>query len=73
MTTIPDGIRVTVEPLPGTIRAFARRMKSGHVCIVVNACLNAREQEKALMHELEHVKRNDFDRDDPVDTIEESL
>ncbi len=73
MTTIPDDIRVTALPLPGTIRAFARRMKSGHVCIVVNSCLDAKEQEKALKHELEHVKRNDFDRDDPVDTIEDSL
>jgi Zn-dependent peptidase ImmA (M78 family) len=73
MTTIPDGIRVTVEPLPGTIRAFARRMKSGHVCIVVNACLDSREQEKALAHELEHVTKNDFDREEPVETIETSL
>jgi hypothetical protein len=73
MTTIPDDIRVTVEPLPGAIRAFARRMRSGQVCIVVNACLDAREQEKALAHEIEHVKRNDFDRDDPVESIEGSL
>jgi hypothetical protein len=73
MTTIPDGIRVTVQPLPGAIRAFARRMKSGQVCIVVNACLDVSEQEKALKHELEHVKRNDFDREDPVNTIEASL
>lgn len=73
MTTIPDGIRVTVQPLPGAIRAFARRMKSGQVCIVVNACLDQKEQEKALAHELMHVSRNDFDRDDPVDTIETAL
>jgi Zn-dependent peptidase ImmA (M78 family) len=73
MTTIPDGIRVTVEPLPGTIRAFARRMKSGHVCIVVNACLDIKEREKALAHELEHVIKNDFDREDPVEAIETSL
>lgn len=70
MRTNPDDIKICVHPLPGTIRAFARRLKSGRVCIVINASLDREAQKQALRHELEHVKRNDFDRDEPVKTIE---
>ena len=68
-----DSVHVTIQPLPGTIHAFARKMKSGRVCIVVNACLGKEAQQAAIRHELEHVERNDFYRDEPVEIIEASL
>ncbi len=70
MSMSPDDIRVCVTPLPGAIKAFARRLKSGRVCIVINASLDEKGQKEALRHELEHVKRNDFDKDEPVQRIE---
>ena len=73
MKTSPDDIRVTTQPLPGSIRAFSRRMKSGRVCIVVNACLDEEGKKKALYHELEHINRNDFDSDAGVHVLESGL
>ncbi len=70
MISNPDDIKICIHPLPGTIKAFARRLKSGRVCIVINASLDKEAQQQALRHELEHVKRNDFDRDEPVKSIE---
>jgi hypothetical protein len=70
---IPDTVTVSVAPLPGAIRAFARKMPSGRVCIVVNEQLDKEAQEKALEHELKHVQRDDFESEAPVDDIEDSI
>jgi len=68
-----DDIHVTTLPLPGSIRAFSRRMKSGRVCIVLNACLDEAGKKKALNHELEHINRDDFDSDAGVHQLESGL
>ncbi len=70
MRTSLEGIRVVTQPMPGSIRAFARRMKSGRICIVINEYLDDEGKKKALDHELEHIRRNDFDADVPVYLIE---
>ncbi len=68
-----EDIHVIAQPLPGSIRAFSRRMKSGRVCIVVNASLDEDGKRKALNHELEHINRNDFDSEAQVHVLESGL
>ena len=68
-----EDIQIVAQPLPGSIRAFSRRMKSGRVCIVVNASLDEEGKKKALNHELEHINRNDFDSEDGVHVLESGL
>lgn len=72
MKTNLDDIRVVMQPLPGSIKAFCRRMKSGRICVVINSYLDNQGKRKALDHELEHIRRDDFDSEAPVYLIEQS-
>lgn len=66
-----EEIRTQIMPLPGSIRAFTV-VKDDYYTIFIRDDLSAEDQRKAYKHELDHIKRGDFDKDigaDP-DTIE---
>lgn len=56
-----DDIIVRYEKLPLTVKGFISRSNDDCYNIFLNKNLNHEQQVSALLHELEHVKRNDFD------------
>lgn len=60
-----DGIRVVFEDLPCDVDGFTVGKDEGgetYYTIVINAKLSADRQESAMVHELAHIRRNDFAR-----------
>jgi len=55
---VQNGITVCVKPLPGSVRAFSMPCGDGYT-VIVNDCLSPTEKQKALEHELGHIKNND--------------
>ena len=64
--------RTITYPLPGSIKAFVCK-KDDFYTIVINDTLSAEEQYKAYQHELEHIKRGDFESDLSADLIESNI
>lgn len=57
--------------LPCHIKAMTAMDSDGFYNIYVNARLNYEEQKKAIKHELTHIYRDDFyKQDDPIEKIE---
>ena len=56
--------------LPPTVRGMTA-CADGFYNVYINACLSYEEQQKAIKHELEHIKRNDFYSDAPIGEIED--
>ena len=56
--------------LPCTIKAFVAMDEDGFNNIYVNSKLSREEQRKAVMHELNHLARNDFYNDLDIRTVE---
>ena len=55
--------------LPTTIRGFARQNPDDSYTIVINARMSAEQQRKTGAHEMRHIIRGDFEKED-VDSIE---
>lgn len=65
-----NGICICFEPLAYEIKGFT--LPYGHwYQILINTNIPADQQRTALLHELTHIAKNDFDRSVPVETIEE--
>ena len=47
--------------LPATVRALTARDRDGHYNIYINTRLSADQQQEALLHEMQHLLRDDFD------------
>ncbi|MBS5480710.1 MAG: hypothetical protein KHX46_06180 [Clostridiales bacterium] len=47
--------------LPATVRAMTVRDGDGHYNIYINTQLSAEQQQDALLHEMQHLLRDDFD------------
>ena len=62
--------RVRLMDLPCTIKAFVAMDEDGFNNIYVNSKLSREEQRKAVMHELNHLARNDFYNDLDIRTVE---
>ena len=56
--------------LPLTIRGMTA-CSEGFYNVYINASLSFEEQQKAIKHELTHIKRDDFYSDDPIEKIED--
>ena len=52
--------------LPDTVRAVTIPNDDGTFDIYINRCLPEELQNRALEHELEHIRRDHFYNDDPV-------
>ena len=59
-------IFVRLIPLPDTVRAVTIPNDDGTFDIYVNNNLPDELQDRALAHELEHIRRDHFYNDDPV-------
>ena len=59
-------IFVRTIPLPNAVRAVTLPNNDGTFDIYINARLPEELQERALAHELEHIRRDHFYNDDPV-------
>lgn len=47
--------------LPATVHALTARDHDGHYNIYINTRLSAEQQQEALLHEMQHLLRDDFD------------
>ena len=56
--------------LPTTIRAYTVLDTEGNYNVYVNARLNNEARRKAYEHEIDHIKEDDFSRQESVDIIE---
>lgn len=56
--------------LPCTVKAFVAMDEDGFNNIYVNSKLSREEQRKAVMHELNHLARNDFYNDLDIRSVE---
>lgn len=56
--------------LPCTIKAFVAMDEDGFNNIYVNSKLSREEQQRAVLHEIRHIARDDFYNDSPIQTIE---
>ena len=55
--------------LPTSVRGFARYNPDGTYTIVLNSRMSIEQQRRTWAHEMRHIIRGDFDKDD-VDAIE---
>lgn len=62
-------INVIYLDMPGRIKGFVHKNSDLSHTIVINAKLNLEQQKEIYQHEIEHIERNDFDKDD-IDLIE---
>ena len=63
-------VKMYYEHLPEDIHAFVSEESKGHYMIVIRAEDSPQEQEKAFLHEMRHIYRNDFHSIHSADTIE---
>ncbi|MBQ3146833.1 MAG: hypothetical protein IJB91_03800 [Oscillospiraceae bacterium] len=61
-----NNIFVRSIPLPEAVKAVVLPNDDGTFDIYINSNLPEEVQQKALVHELEHIRRNHFYNDDPV-------
>ena len=61
-----SNIFVRTIPLPIAVRAVVLPNDDGTFDVYINANLPEELQQKALAHELEHIRRDHFYNDDPV-------
>ena len=65
-----ENIVLRIVDLPHSIRAITLLDDDGWYNIYINARLNAHMRKKAYEHELEHIRRGDWESDLPVWYIE---
>ena len=65
-----NGICICFQALSYEIKGFTLPYGSWYQ-IVINSIVPPDQQRIALLHELAHIAKNDFDRSDPVDVIEQ--
>ncbi len=49
-------------PLPATVRAFTMPDAQGDYNVYINSALSEEQQRRSLLHELTHIRRDDFYR-----------
>lgn len=66
-------IVLTYQDLPGRIRALVHMNDDGSYTIIINARCNWETQKAAVLHELMHIKGNDFSTDVQADMLEKLM
>lgn len=59
--------------LPGRVRALTNKNDDGSYTIIINARCSWEVQKAAVLHELMHIKGNDFSEDVQADLLERLL
>lgn len=68
-----DNISVKLEDLPCSVRGFVVRCfdeNEIHYTVILNAKLSDEQQRRTYEHEVEHIRRSDFDSNLSADYIE---
>lgn len=63
-------VRTVLQNLPVEIRGFTVLDENGDPTVVLNANHRRETNIETYLHELEHIKKNDFHRPEPADEIE---
>lgn len=56
--------------LPTSIKAFTKKNHDDSYTIMINSRLCREQQEEGYMHEIEHIKKGDFDALDDANDLE---
>lgn len=56
--------------LPGSVNGMTVKDENGFFNVYINANLDYDTQQKTILHELCHISRDDFFRDEPLEKIE---
>lgn len=51
-------------PLPYSVRAFTLPDEQGDYNVYINSSLSAEQRQRSFLHELRHIKRDDFYKSD---------
>lgn len=65
-----DGIYTYYADLPTTIRSFVVSNNDMSFTIILNAKMGREQQLKAYLHEMNHIKNGDYEKNCSVDLIE---
>ena len=65
-----DNVFVSYEDLPATIRSFVVSNDDSTYTIILNSKLSHEQNLISYIHELEHIKRGDYDKKCSADLIE---
>ena len=65
-----EQINTKETDLPPSIKGFTRRNPDMSYTILLNARLTHEARLETYLHELEHIKNGDFDREEGADLIE---
>jgi Zn-dependent peptidase ImmA (M78 family) len=68
--TDEDEYRVYLMPFPGDIRAAVRLDEEGFPSIYINDKLSPAAKKRAFLHELKHIRNNDFHNGLQIQEIE---
>lgn len=66
---VEEDVYVTVCALPSHVKGLIKETKHGTV-ILINEYLSDREKQRALDHELEHLRKDDLHSDKTIEEIE---
>ena len=66
---VEEDVYVTVCALPSHVKGLIKETKRGTV-ILINEYLSDREKQRALDHELEHLRKDDLHSDKTIEEIE---
>lgn len=67
---LTNSIRLVLVPMSYEIKGIAHPCGAWYQ-VEINSTIPFEQQRAALLHELTHIAKNDFDRLDPVEIIEE--
>lgn len=63
-------ITTRLMDLPTSIKAFSRSNADGSYTVILNTRLCREQQEEGYRHEIEHIKKGDFDALDDASDLE---
>lgn len=66
-------IVLTYQMLPFHIRALTHENEDGSYTILINRNISSERQKEAVLHELTHIKGNDFSAEIQADLLEKML
>lgn len=66
-------IVLTYQILPFHIRALTHENEDGSYTILINRNISSERQKEAVLHELTHIKGNDFNRDIQANLLEHMI
>ena len=63
-------VQTIIMTLPPQVEAFVHKNSDGSFTIFVDADLDREHQQRAWLHEIEHIENGDFDNEETIDAVE---